>query len=145
MSGRNLIDNLMQDFRFSIRQLQKNPGFAATALLMIALGICASVSIFAFVDAALIRPLPYRDASRLVGVYEAVKMFPQSNLSYLDFVDWKKQNTSFSAFDAYTGSGATLQTASGAVPVSGARVTAGFFRTLGVSPAIGRDFAAGED
>ncbi|MEO8025675.1 MAG: ABC transporter permease [Bryobacteraceae bacterium] len=145
MSGRNLIDNLAQDFRFSIRQLRKNPGFAITALLMIALGICASVSIFAFVDAALIRPLPYRDASRLVGVYETVKMFPQSNLSYFDFVDWKKQNTSFNGFDAYNGSGATLQTPSGVIPLPGTRVTAGFFRTLGVTPLIGRDFQEGED
>ncbi len=139
------IETLVQDLRYTIRQFRKNPAFASTAFLMIALGVCASVSIFAFVDAALIRPLPYRNSSRLVGVYEVVKMFPQSNLSYLDFVDWKKQNNSFDGFDAYTGSGATLQTNSGAVPVPGARVTAGFFRTLGVSPSIGRDFANGED
>ena len=63
---------LMQDLRFAFRQLKKNPGFGLTAVLMLALGIGASVAIFAFVDAALIKPLPYADPNRLVAPTETV-------------------------------------------------------------------------
>src|SRR3984957_18861362 len=79
-----ILENLLRDIRFAIRQLRRNPGFTSTAILMLALGMCASVAIFAFVDAALIRPLPYRYPARLVGVYENVplNLCPQCNLSY---------------------------------------------------------------
>jgi hypothetical protein len=68
MRGLNLLDDLLQDLRFAYRQLWKNPGFTATAVLVLALGLCASVAIFAFVDAALIKPLPYPNPTRLPGV-----------------------------------------------------------------------------
>jgi predicted permease len=134
-----------QDFRFAVRQLRKNSGFAATAIFVLALGICASVAIFAFVDAALVKPLPYHDPTRLVGVYEAHRMIPHSNLSLLDYEDWKKQNKSFSSFDIYTGTSFLLNAPGGTKPVPGTRVSDGFFRTLGVTPVLGRDFYAGED
>ena len=142
-----VLENLLRDVRFAIRQLRKNPGFSATAILMLALGMCASVAIFAFVDAALIKPLPYRNPARLVGVYENVPLIlcPQCNLSYPDYLDWKRLNTVFSSLDAYESSGLTLSTPAGAQPARGVRVTDGFFRTLGVTPALGRDFHAGED
>ena len=70
---------------------------------MLALGIGASVAIFAFVDAALIKPLPYQDPTRLVDVNERATMFPCSNLSYQDYLDWKKMNKVFTAMEAYTG------------------------------------------
>src|SRR6266849_2970375 len=85
-------ETVWQDFRFAIRQLRRSPGFTLTAILMLALGIGASVAIFAFVDAALIRPLPYKDPTRLVDVNERARMFPRSNLSYQDYLDWKKMN-----------------------------------------------------
>ncbi len=138
-------DHLFQDVHFSLRQLRKNPGFTSTAILMLALGICASVSIFAFVDAALIKPLPYRDPTRLVGVFESIALFPRSNISYPDYLDWKKQNRSFSSLDAFKPNGFLLTTPAGAEPSRGARVTDGFFRTLGVAPILGRDFYPGED
>ena len=75
------LETILQDLRFGARQLRKNPGFAVTAILTLALGMCASVAIFAFVDAALIKPLPYSDPARLVGVTEKVAMFPRANLS----------------------------------------------------------------
>ena len=138
-------ESVLQDFRFAIRQLHKNPGFTATATLMLALGMCASVAIFAFVDAALLKPLPYRDPSGLVAVFEKTSTFPRSNISYLDYLDWKKQNTVFSSLDAFDHTGMILTTSSGAQPTRGARVSDGFFRTLGVTPVLGRDFAPGED
>jgi macrolide transport system ATP-binding/permease protein len=140
-----VIDDLLQDLRFALRQLRRAPGFTVTAALMLALGIGASVAIFAFVDAALLKPLPYREPNRLVGVTERVKLFPRANLSYPDYLDWKKMNTVFSSLDIYTGGGYMLGTPSGAEPVTGARVSDGFFRTLGVKPMLGRDFYRGED
>jgi predicted permease len=139
------IENLLQDLRFANRQLGKNPGFTLTAILMLAVGMCASVAIFALVDAALIKPLPYRDPNRLVAVYEATKGCPQCNVSYLNFRDWKKAAPFFSSLDAWGYSTYLLRTQAGTEPAMGARVSDGFFRTLGVTPILGRDFYAGED
>lgn len=140
-----LAEHWLQDVRFSIRQLRKNPGFTSTAILMLALGICASASIFAFVDAALIKPLPYPHPSRLAYVTESVAMIPRANLSYLDYLDWKKLNTVFSSLEAYTATGYMLTTSKGVDLAAGELVSDGFFRTLGIVPALGRDFYAGED
>jgi len=141
-----LLENLLRDVRFAIRQLRKNLGFTSTAILMLGLGMCASVAIFAFVDAALIKPLPYRDPNRLVGVYETSgSLCPQCPLSYPDYLDWKRLNTVFSSLDVYEHTGFILSTASGAQAARGARVSDGFFRTLGVTPVLGRDFRKGED
>ncbi len=145
MRGLTLFENLAQDLRFAMRQLRRNSGFTCTAILMLALGLCASVSIFAFVDAALFKPLPYRNPARLVGVYETVPLCPQCNISYLDYLDWKKLNQVFTSLDVYNSRGYMLRTDAGAELAPGARVTAGFFRTLGVNPLLGRDFADGED
>jgi len=138
-------ETVWQDLRFAIRQLRRSPGFTLTAILMLALGTGASVAIFAFVDAALIKPLPYADPTRLVDVNERAKMFPRSNLSYQDYLDWKKMNKVFSAMEVYTGMGYLLSTPAGAEPTPGARVSAGFFRVLGVKPMLGRDFYDKED
>jgi hypothetical protein len=146
MRGLNVIENAAQDFRYAIRQLRKNPGFACTAIFVLGLGICAVVSVFGFVDAALIKPLPYRDQSRLVTVFESSPGAPRSWLSYLDFADWKGLNKIFSSIDAYAlNGGFTLTSGAGAEQVPGTRVSAGFFHTLGVAPVLGRDFRAGED
>ena len=139
------MNGLIHDLRYALRQLRKAPGFSVVAVLTLSLGISATVAIFAFVDAALLKPLPYRDSSRLVDVTEGSAMFPRANLSYLDYVDWKKMNTVFSSMDVWNGSGYLFQTPTGAVPVSAVRVSDGFFRTLGVKPALGRDFYDGED
>ena len=138
-------ETVWQDLHFALRQLRRSLGFTLTAILMLALGIGASVAIFAFVDAALIRPLPYKDPTRLVDVNERAKMFPRSNLSYQDYVDWKKMNKVFSTLEAYGGGGYLMSTPSGVEPVQAARVSAGFFRVLGVTPVLGRDFYDGED
>src|SRR5579872_5671972 len=136
---------LAQDFRYAVRRLRKQPAFAFTSIIILALGICASVAIFGFVDAALIRPLPYSDPSRLVWVTESVAMIPRANLSFEDYVDWKKLNQVFSSFDLYQANGYLLTTGEGTEPVRAVKVSDGFFRTLGVSPFLGRDFHPGED
>ncbi|HEU4434210.1 MAG TPA: ABC transporter permease [Pyrinomonadaceae bacterium] len=139
------LESVVQDLRFTLRQLRKNPAFTVTATMMVALGIGASVAIFAFVDAALIKPLPYRDPARLLYVTETTPEIPHAAISYADFLDWKRLNTVFDSFDVYNQFGFALSTPAGVEMIDGARVSDGFFRTLGVSPMLGRDFYAGED
>ena len=139
------MNGLLQDVRYALRQLRQSPGFACTAILTLALGICASVSIFAFVDAALIKPLPYPNPNRLVEVTGSIAMLPRANLSYPDYLDWKKLNVVFSSMGVHHSMGYLLRTQAGTEAVSGVRVSDGFFRTLGVTPMLGRDFYAGED
>ena len=136
---------LLQDVRYALRQLRRSPAFTITSVLVLALGISASVAIFAFVDAALIRPLPYLEPARLVDVTETAAMIPRANLSYLDYLDWKRLNHVFRSLEVSHGTGFLLRTGEGAEPVRGAQVSAGFFRTLGILPLLGRDFYAGED
>jgi macrolide transport system ATP-binding/permease protein len=139
------METVVQDLRFALRQLHKNPGFTMTTILILALGIGASVAIFAFVDAALIKPLPYPEPTRLVAVNESTDLFPRNNLSYPDYLDWKRMNTAFSSMEVFTGTGYALSTPTGTEPVPGERVSAGFFQALGIRPMLGRDFHAGED
>jgi len=138
-------ETLWQDLRYTIRQLLKNPGFAATAILVLTLGIGSTVTIFAFVDAALIKPLPYREPSRLVVIFGSIPLGPKFHLSFPDYYDFKKLNKVFSSFEVYDNNGFMISTPTGAQLASGAKVSAGFFRTLGVTPMMGRDFLPGED
>jgi predicted permease len=123
----------------------KHPGFAATAIVVLALGIGVSVAIFGFVDAALLQPLPYLNPGRLMSVNESSVESPRWPLSYLDYLDWQRLNKSFSSLDVYSGGGYILRTSSGAEPVQAERVSGGFFQTLGVRPVLGRDFYADEN
>jgi len=135
----------VQDFRYALRQLRKSPGFAATAILILTLGIAASTAIFGFVDAALIKPLPYQNPSQLVMVTGSVSVLPRANLSYPDYLDWKKLNKVFTSMDVYRDEGFLVRTPTGTEPVPATRVSDGFFRTLGIAPMLGRDFYSGED
>jgi macrolide transport system ATP-binding/permease protein len=138
-------DNLLRDIKFALRQFVRNPGFAVVAILVLALGIGASVAIFAFVDAALLEPLPYANPNQLMSVSESSVEAPRWPLSYPDFLDWQAQNKSFTSLDVYSWSGFLLRAGSGSEPVQAMRVSGGFFQTLGVRPMLGRDFNPGED
>lgn len=139
------VEQLWQDIRFAVRQLRRTPAFSVTAVLVLALGISASVAIFGFVDAALLKPLPYREPSRLVALFESAPLGPQFHLSYLDYQDWKRSNGVFSDMDVYDYEAFMMRTSAGLQQVDGARVSAGIFRTLGVTPVLGRDFRDGEE
>lgn len=146
LKGRVLcLDNLVRDLKFALRQLAKNPGFAVAAILVLTLGIGSAVAIFAFVDSALLEPLPYANPNRLMSVMESSTISPRWPLSYPDFLDWQKMSRSFSSLDIFSGRGYLLREPSGAESVRALRVSGGFFRTLGVHPIIGRDFLPGED
>ena len=136
---------ILQDLRFALRQLRKNPGFTFTAVAIFALGIGASTAIFAFVDAALVKPLPYRDPSRLVALYERIPVGDRYHLSVFDYLEWKRLNRSFSSLDVFRPDSFVLTSGTTPEAVSGATVSDGFFRTLGVVPFLGRDFRPGED
>ena len=146
MRGLNPIHHFIYDIRFAVRQLRKSPEFTITAVLMLALGIASSLAIFGFVDAALIKPLPYQNPKRLLAVFEKIDPWcPRCNISWLDYLDWKKQNSTLASLDIFQNHGYTMTNSSGAVPVHGVRVSDGFFRTLGVAPVLGRDFYPSED
>jgi macrolide transport system ATP-binding/permease protein len=143
--GSAWLDQFLLDLRFAVRQLSKSGAFAATAIIVLALGMCASITIFAFVDAALIKPLPYPDPTRLVEVTETAPQFPRANLSYPDYQDWQRLNTVFRSFDVFSGGGFLFVAPTGAEPTYAAHVSSGFFRTLGVKPLLGRDFLGSEE
>jgi putative ABC transport system permease protein len=138
---------LMQDMRYGIRMLSKNPGFAIIAVLTLALGIGANTAIFSVVNAELLRPLPFRDSGRLVSVATANSHMHSSNgsVSYPDFMDWRSQNQVFEKMAAYTGATFTLTGQVNPAHLEGASVSAETFDLLGVSPELGRTFEPGED
>jgi hypothetical protein len=135
---------LFKDFRLGARVLARNRGFAAMALLTLALGIGASAAIFSFVDAVLLRPLPYSTADRIVRVLETRPSGDTAWVSTPDFLDWQAQNTSFDQLAAQQSGVVTLAGAE-PVPLRVLRVTANFFDVFGVKATLGRTFVAGED
>lgn len=136
---------LIQDARYGLRMLAKHPGFTAVAVLTLALGIGANTTIFTAVNAILLRPLPYPQPDRLVEILEAARQESPNVVAYPDFLDWQQQATVFEAMAAYQLADFNLTGADEPERVPGLRITANFFRTLGVKPALGRDFLAEED
>ena len=139
----------MNDLRFAFRQLLKNPGFTAVAVLTLALGIGANTAMFSFVNAILLRPLPYKDADRLVTIYEN---YPANgwfrNAVAAPLLDvWRKQSTSFEGLGAQGYGGINLSLTSLGSPevLTGWRVSANVFGLLGVKPMLGRGFLPEEE
>ena len=141
------LDILMQDVRYAIRSLRKNPSFAAIAILTLALGIGANTTIFSVVNGVLLKPLPYPHPDRLITLWETHPTWgPFLSVAPANFYDWRAQSTSFetmAALDPYpdfilTGTGEPRR-------LAGAAVTADFFPLLGVKMALGRSFRATED
>ena len=141
------LEILMQDVRYAIRSLRKNPSFAAIAILTLALGIGANTTIFTVVNGVLLKPLPYPHPGRLLTLWETHPTFGQFlSVAPANFYDWRAQSTSFdkmAALDPYpdfilTGTGEPRR-------LNGAAVTADFFPLLGVRMALGRGFQATED
>ncbi len=140
-----LIEMIGRDLRFALRQYRKAPGFTFTAILVLSLGIAASVSIFAFVNAALLKRLPFQNPSRLVAVFESTSTCLQCSISYPDYQDWKRSNQVFRSFEIWQATAYLWRSPAGAVALRAGRVSGGFFQTLGVTPAIGRLFTSADD
>src|SRR5262249_6140058 len=115
------------------------------ALLTLALGIGANTAIYTFVDAILLKPLPYENADRIVRVLEKPPMGERNGISTLNFLDWQKDNAVFDFMAAQTGGQITLTGIAEPVQLRGARVSAHFFDIFKVRPALGRTFLPDED
>jgi len=142
--------NFLSDLRLGLRLLRRNPGFAATAILLLALGIGANTAIFSVVNAVLLRPLPYQDPDRLMQLWHVppAKSFPGMttfSVSPANFLDWQRQNTSFEEMAAYSGRILNLGGKDRPESLFGATVAPGFFSILRVQPALGRTFAPDEN
>jgi putative ABC transport system permease protein len=134
------MDTLIQDVRYSIRQLARSPGFTAVAVLTLALGLGANTAIFSVVHAVLLQPLPYPDAERLamVWVSNPGEGIDKDVASFPLFADWRQQAKSFEQVVAYAARGFTLTGHGEPEQLRGAAVAAGFFPMLGVPAALGR-------
>jgi putative ABC transport system permease protein len=137
----------MNNLRFTFRQLRKTPGFTFIAVLTLALGIGANTAIFSVIYAVLLRPLPYPEGDRIVILGETDNNQPSISISFPDYVDWKRDNTNFEELAVSRRETYNLSGLQGRDPeqISGALVTANFFKVIGVAPQIGRVFTAQED
>src|SRR3984957_2997733 len=136
----------MQTIRYGLRQLRRNPGFAVVAILTLALGIGANTAIFSVLDGVVLKPLPYREPDRLVllALYNRSLGYP-TNLSYPDFLDWQRTSRSFEQMAAFKPQGFDLTNPGMPEHVDGNEVSSGFFDTLGVSLALGRELSPQEN
>jgi putative ABC transport system permease protein len=137
----------MNNFRLALRQLRKNPGFAAVAIVTLALGIGANTAIFSIVNAVLLRPLPYPDADRIMVLNESSGPGQDYSVALPDYFDWRNDNTVFEHLAATRKESRNLSGIPGRDPerISGAAVTRNFFNVVGLSPEIGRTFSEDED
>src|SRR5579862_486790 len=138
------MQTLFQDIRFGARVLLRSPGMTLAVILALALGIGANTAMFSVVDALILHPLRYQNPSELVVVWDTDPQGQIRGSSSGNFLDWRKAK-SFSSFSGWASSIYTLTGLDRPIQINGARVTAGFFKTLGVKPALGRTFLPGED
>jgi putative ABC transport system permease protein len=147
--GWNWLENLLQDIRFGLRQLRRNPGFTAAAVLTLAMGIGTTTALFTVVHSVLLEPLPFKDPARLLRLYEhsSDDKFPYNANAAGVFAEWKKQSRGFSDLALLRDGRYNLSSAGGQLPekVSAAECSWNLFPTLGVEPALGRNFTAADD
>jgi len=137
------LEGLWADFIYAIRQLRKNPGYAFTAILTLALGIGTTTAVFSLVNAVLLRPLPFPESERLMWLSQQDHSLPgvaAEALSYPDYFDWRAQNHTLSGMASYVSSGAILRTREESRRLDAATVSSSFFDVLGASPIVGRNF-----
>lgn len=142
-------DTISQDVRFATRTLVRNPLFTLVAIFSLALGTGAATALFSVVDTVVLKPLAYRDPSRLVMMREIIPpmahIYPTLPVNYQHFRYWRKQSRSFESIAAITSNTLTLRTADAAETIGGAKITAGLFEMLGVQPRLGRAFRPDEE
>jgi putative ABC transport system permease protein len=138
----NFIASIWQDLRYGLRQLRRNPGFTAVAVLTLALGIGANTAIFSVIDSVLLRPLAFPHPDELVVLGNG----PGFPLGGPDYLDWQRDNRTFSSMALYT-FGQSYNLTGGGQPsyVNGVATEGDFFSTLGVTPLLGRTWVKGED
>jgi len=143
--GISSIEIAASDLRFALRQLRKSPSFTAIAVLTLALGIGANTAVFSIVYSALLKPLPYHDAARLMVLNETTPKVGVVSVSYPNFLDWRAQSHSFSEVAALQEVSFNLSGITEPESVSGLAVSPNFLAMMGFRPAIGRDFESAEE
>ena len=137
------MSGLVQDIRYALRQLRKHPGFTVVAVLTLALGVGANTAIFSVIYEALLAPMPYPDADRLVMVWSKISE-GRNTASAADYLDWKRQNTTFEDLEAWTGGQFNLATPEQPEIVQARIVAPGYYHMQGFSFSMGRDFIDAE-
>jgi MacB-like periplasmic core domain len=132
------MDAFWKDVRFGVRMLLRSPGFMATAILTLALGIGANTALFSVVNGVLLNPLSFPRANELVTLYENKPNFKYGSISYPNFLDWQRDNRTFQLIAAYRPDDFTVAGSGNPERVNGMMVSADFFTTLGVQPKLGR-------
>jgi putative ABC transport system permease protein len=149
MWGWNWLETLLHDVRYGLRQLRRTPGFTAAAVLTLAMGIGTTTALFTVVHSVLLQPLPFKDPARLLRLYEhsSDDKFPYNNNAAGVFAEWKKQSHGFSDLAIVGGGQYNLSSAGGQLveKVSAAECSWNLFPTLGVEPALGRNFTVADD
>jgi putative ABC transport system permease protein len=135
---------LLQDLRYALRQLGKNPGFTAVAVLTLALGTGITTAIFSVVYGVLLRPLPYPDPARIMAVFEVTSKGRPSRVADPNFDDFRDQSRSFEAIAKYSDNVASVSGASEPTRTTVANVSPDFLKVFGVQPILGRDFNASD-
>jgi predicted permease len=141
------LESIWSDVRYALRTFRRMPTFTAVATITLALGIGATTAMFTLVNSILLRPLPYPESDRIVRI---IQSYPEKGLdtwglNQVNVAMYRDRSTDFSAFAAYRNGSVTLQSPSGPQRIQVLRVTSQFFRTIGVGPALGREFTADED
>jgi len=136
---------LSQDLHYSIRLFRKSPGFTAIAVLTFAVGIGANTTLFSVVKGVLLNPLPYPQSEQLVAVYGSTPGVERGPVVYLNFLDWQRDNRTFSSMEIYRNQDYNLTGTAEAERLSGYMISAGFFSMLGVHPILGRAFRFDDD
>jgi len=136
---------LLHDLRYGLRMLARNPGFTAVAVLTLALGIGANTALFSVVNSVLLDPLPFPQPEQLVSLHASKPNFERGSISYPNFLDWQKENRSFSAMAAFRSIAMTFTSMGEAERVRAEFITSDFFTLLGVRPVLGRTLLEGED
>jgi predicted permease len=139
------MDTLLQDIRYGVRMVAKSPGFAAIAILTVALGIGANTALFSVVNGVLLNPLPYQQPDRLLAIYAKSKEFSHYSISYPNFLDWVRNQRSFSSLAAFRLENYNLTGMGEPERVKAEMVSANFFSLLGVNPVAGRLLRPEED
>ncbi len=147
LGAARIVETLIQDLRYGLRQLRRNPGFTAVAVITLALGIGANTAIFSVVDTVLLRPLPFANPSRLIALHEGIPKlgYPKMGFSPPDFDVFAREQRSFSTIGAFRDEHVDISSGGEPERVTAARVSASLFPMLGVEPLQGRTFSPEED
>lgn len=143
--GVRWIEALLKDFRYGLASLRRAPGFTAVVIGVLALGIGGTVAMFSIVDAVLLKPLPFRDPDRIVGVWEAPRPGAVNATTVPQFLAWKQESSSFDALTAEEPVSSSLNENDGPVRLAGDLVTSGYFNVFTTKTAIGRTFTQEDD